>query len=72
MTQTTTTPSPDDYGYAIVTARGEIVSLHAAAVPAGAGWGFDRELVALARPHRIGDRIEWDARGTECGPRRDR
>lgn len=51
--------------YAIVTASGEIVSLHAEPVPAGQGWGHDHELVELVRPHRIGDRIEWDARGRE-------
>lgn len=58
MTQTTTT-------YAIVTAQGVIVSMHDEPVPAGEGWGHDHELVELTRPHRVGDRIEWDARGIE-------
>ena len=51
--------------YAIVTRRGEIVSLHADPIPAGHGWGFDRELVELTRPHRVGDVIDWDAHGRE-------
>lgn len=54
--------------YAIVTAQGIIVSLHTDPVPAGQGWGFDRELVELRRPHVIGDSIEWDAHGRETSP----
>lgn len=53
------------YGYAIVAANGTILSLHAAAVVCGVGWGFDSELVELTRPHRIGDQIDWNARGVE-------
>lgn len=51
--------------YAIIDATGTIVSLHDEPVPAGEGWGSDRELVALIQPHQIGDRIEWDSRGNE-------
>lgn len=51
--------------YAIVNRQGEIVSLHTEPVPAGEGWGHDHELVELSRQHRVGDRIEWDARGRE-------
>lgn len=58
---TTTTDRP----YAIVDAHGTIVSLHDAPVPSGEGWGFDRELVELRRPHAIGDRIDYDQHGRE-------
>lgn len=51
--------------YAIVTADGIIESLHDQPVPAGEGWGFDRELVELTRAHRIGDHIEYDEHGIE-------
>lgn len=53
--------------YAIVTAAGVIVSLHDEPVPAGQGWGHDRELVELTQPHKIGDTIEWNAKGCEVG-----
>jgi hypothetical protein len=51
--------------YAIIDAHGVILSLHADPVPAGLGWGFDRELVELRLPHHIGDTIQWDAHGRE-------
>ncbi len=51
--------------YAIINSKGEIVSLHDEPVPAGQGWGHDHELVELAQPHTVGDRIDWDARGRE-------
>lgn len=54
--------------YAIVNRRGEIISLHDAPVPAGQGWGHDHELVELVRPHRVGDRLDYDARGRETEP----
>ena len=81
MTRHTTTPPPSHLvigparerrqptrhaaRYAIITAHGLILSLHDEPVPAGQGWGHDRELVALIRRHRIGDTIAWDARGRE-------
>lgn len=41
-------------GYAIIDAKGTIISLHSEPVPPGEGWGFDRELlVELTRPHVI-------------------
>lgn len=54
-----------DAGYAIVDAHGVIVSLHTRWVSAGAGWGFDRELVELRYPHRVGDTVEYDRHGRE-------
>ena len=61
MTRQTTTP----YAYAIIDANGVILSLHREAIPAGDGWGFDRELVELVAAHRVGDTIDWDAKGRE-------
>ena len=51
--------------YAIVDKHGMIVSLHTERLPAGQGWGYDRELVELRQPHAEGDCIDWDARGVE-------
>ena len=54
-----------NHPYAIVSRHGEIVDLLTEPVPAGQGWGHDRELVELANPHRIGDRIDYDKHGRE-------
>ena len=62
---TTTRHTTADSGYAIVDADGTILSLHPDPVPAGEGWGFDRELIELRATHAVGDRVEYDEHGRE-------
>jgi hypothetical protein len=51
--------------FAIVNSQGVITEIVASREEAEGRWGFDHELVELVKPHRVGDTIDWDAKGKE-------